>query len=163
MKSRMQKTARCLSQGRHWLYDPLWLLLLFLSLRVWQLMRCCSQGYLLNPHDLNLWHRKLKKTFWAFDSLPNNQNQELLLFSHKVMSDFFVIPWTIAHQAPLSMRFPRQEYWSELPFKDLPNPGIKPTSPALADRFFSTESPGKPLKPRVLSLYIKCIHIKDWL
>ena len=62
------------------------------------------------------------------------------------MSDFFVIPWTIAHQAPLSMRFPRQEYWSELPFKDLPNPGIEPASPTLADRFFGTESPGKPLK-----------------
>ena len=40
---------------------------------------------------------------------------------------FFVIPWTIAHQAPLSMGFPRQENWSRLPFPspgDLPNPGI---------------------------------------
>ena len=45
-----------------------------------------------------------------------------------------VTPWTVAHQAPLSMGFPRQEYWSVLPFpslKDLPNPGIKPQSPAL--------------------------------
>ena len=42
--------------------------------------------------------------------------------------------WTVAHQAPLSMGFSRQEYWSGLPFPspgDLPNPGIKPTSPAL--------------------------------
>ena len=42
----------------------------------------------------------------------------------------FVTPWTIAHQAPLSMRFPRQEYWNGLPFPspgDLPNPGIKCT------------------------------------
>ena len=42
-------------------------------------------------------------------------------------------PWTVAHQAPLSMRFPRQEYGSELPFPspgDLPDPGIEPTSPA---------------------------------
>jgi len=41
----------------------------------------------------------------------------------------FVNPWTVAHQAPLSMGFPRQEYWSELPLPtlgDLPNPGIKP-------------------------------------
>ena len=58
-------------------------------------------------------------------------------------------PWTAAHRAPLSMRFPRQEYWSELPFPspgDLPDPGIKPTSPmspALAGRFFTTELPGK--------------------
>ena len=40
-------------------------------------------------------------------------------------------PWAVAHQAPLSMGFPRQEYWSGLPFSspgDLPNPGIKPTS-----------------------------------
>ena len=45
------------------------------------------------------------------------------------------------------MGFPRQECWSGLPFPspgDLPNPGIKPTSPALAGRFFTTESPGKP-------------------
>ena len=43
-------------------------------------------------------------------------------------------PWTVARQAPLSMGFPRQEYWSGLPFPspgDLPNPGIEPRSPAL--------------------------------
>ena len=56
-------------------------------------------------------------------------------------------PWTVAHQAPLSMEFSRQEHWSKLPFPpsgDLPDPGIKPTSPvssALADRFFTTEPP----------------------
>ena len=47
---------------------------------------------------------------------------------------FFVTPWTIAHQAPLSMGFSRQEYWSGLLFPspgDLPNPGIEPRSPAL--------------------------------
>ena len=55
------------------------------------------------------------------------------------MSNSFASPWTIACQAPLSMEFPRQEYWSRLPFPppgDLPNPGIEPASPALADRFF---------------------------
>ena len=55
---------------------------------------------------------------------------------------------TVAHQAPLSMVFPREEYWSGLPFPppgDLPKPGIKPTSPALAGRFFTTEPLGKPL------------------
>ena len=44
----------------------------------------------------------------------------------------FVTPWTVAHQVPLSMEFPRQEYWSGLPFPssgDLPSPGIKPRSP----------------------------------
>ena len=59
-------------------------------------------------------------------------------------------PWTIACQAPLSMKFSRQEYWSGLPFPipgDIPNPGIEPaslTSPALASRFFTTAPPGKP-------------------
>ena len=45
-----------------------------------------------------------------------------------------VTPWTVARQAPLSMGFSRQEYWSELPFPssgDLPDPGIEPASPAL--------------------------------
>ena len=54
--------------------------------------------------------------------------------------------WTVSHQAPLSMGFSRQEYWSGLscpPPGDLPNPGIEPTSlksPALAVRFFTTSS-----------------------
>ena len=60
----------------------------------------------------------------------------------------FAAPWTIAHQASLSMEFSRQEYWSGLPFpppRDLPNPGIKPASLASADRFFTTALPGEPL------------------
>ena len=62
---------------------------------------------------------------------------------------FWRPPWIVGHQAPLSVGFPRQEYWIRLPFSSpggLPNPGIKPRSPALADGFFTTESPGKPLK-----------------
>ena len=58
-----------------------------------------------------------------------------------------VTPWTVVHQAPLSMGFPRQEYWSGLPFPspgDLPDPGIEPASPALAGRFSTAEPPGKP-------------------
>ena len=46
----------------------------------------------------------------------------------------FVTPWTVSLEAPLSMGFPRQEYWSGLPFPslgDLPNPGIEPAPPAL--------------------------------
>ena len=54
--------------------------------------------------------------------------------------------WTVACQAPLSMGFPRQEYWSGLPFLSpgyLPNPGIKPGSPALQADFLLTALPGK--------------------
>ena len=55
-------------------------------------------------------------------------------------------PWTIGHQAPLSMGFPRQEYGNGLPFLspgDLPNPGIEPRSPALLGDSLLTEPPGK--------------------
>ena len=70
------------------------------------------------------------------------------VFSRSVASDSLQSPQTATHQAPLSTVFPRQEYWSGLPFpspEDLPNPGIKPTSPALADKFLTTEPPGKPM------------------
>ena len=62
----------------------------------------------------------------------------------------FVTPWIVAHQAPLSMEFFKQEYWSSLPFSppgNLPDPGVKPfslASPALAWGFLTTEPPGKP-------------------
>ena len=58
----------------------------------------------------------------------------------------FATPWTVACQAPLSMGFPRQEYWSGLLCPtpgDLPNPGIEPESPALTRGFFTDEPPGK--------------------
>ena len=69
------------------------------------------------------------------------------LHSHVLL---FSTPWTVAHQPPLSMRFPRQEYWSGLPFPtpgDLPDLETEPESLtflALAGRFFTTQPPGKP-------------------
>ena len=62
--------------------------------------------------------------------------------SHSVVSNS-VTPWTVAHQAPLSMGFPRQEYWSGLPFPspgDLPDSGIEPRSDSL--RLSRQGSPG---------------------
>ena len=56
-------------------------------------------------------------------------------------------PWTIACQASLSKGFPRQEYWSGLPFPppgDLPDPGVEPRSAALAGGFFTNAPLGKP-------------------
>ena len=58
----------------------------------------------------------------------------------------FETPWTVAYQAPPSMEFPRQEYWSGLPFPspgDLPDPGIEPGSPALLADALPSESPVK--------------------
>ena len=78
----------------------------------------------------------------------------------------FATPWTIAHQAPLSMVFPKQKYWSGLPFPtpgDHLNPGIKPVSlasPAFAGGFFTTEPPGKPsVACSVLNKYL----LNKWL
>ena len=63
------------------------------------------------------------------------------------MFDSFAKPWTVARQATLFVRFPRQEQWSVLSSSslDLPDPVIKPMYPALAGGFFTSEPPGKPL------------------
>ena len=58
----------------------------------------------------------------------------------------FETPWTVAYQAPLSIEFSRQEYWSGLPFPspgDLPNPGIETPVSHIAGRPLSSEPPGK--------------------
>ena len=60
----------------------------------------------------------------------------------------FATPWSVAHQAPPSMEFSKQEYWSGLPFpspEDLPDPGIEPVSPALWADALLSEPPGNPL------------------
>ena len=65
----------------------------------------------------------------------------------------FATPWTLAHQAPLSMGFYRQEYWDGLPSppsRGIPDPGIEPespASPARAGRFITTAPAGKPQHP----------------
>ena len=66
----------------------------------------------------------------------------------------FATPWTVAHQAPLSMGFSRQEYWSGLPFLssgDLPDPGID-RSPALQADSLLPEPPGKPYIYNIVSV-----------
>ena len=79
----------------------------------------------------------------------------------------FVTPWTIACQAPLSMEFSRQEYWSMLPFPtpgNLPNPRIKPislASPALAGRLFLTALPRKP-NTIYYHLYVKSKKMNEY-
>ena len=66
-----------------------------------------------------------------------------------------VTPWTVAHQAPLSMGFPRQEFWSGLPSPtpgDLPNTEIEPRSPTLQEDSLPSEPPGKPMNTELGSL-----------
>ena len=67
----------------------------------------------------------------------------------------FATLWTAVHQAPLSLGFSRQEYWSELPCpppRDVPDPGIKPRSPTLQVVSLPSEPPGKPKNTGVDSL-----------
>ena len=74
---------------------------------------------------------------------------ESYMLSHFSRVRLFATPWTVAHQAPLSMKFSRQEYWSGLSFPspgDLPDPGIKPRSPALEADSLLSEPPGKPVE-----------------
>ena len=77
------------------------------------------------------------------------------MYNTKLLSSLFrlfVTACTVAHQAPLSMGFPRQEYWSRLPFlfpENLPVPGKEPMSPAFVGKSLTTEAPGKPITPRV--------------
>ena len=97
-----------------------------------------------------------EKMFWAsllFLRVKNRLVQQcswehMVWCVCSVMSRLFCNPWTVAHQAPLSMEFSRQKYWSGLPFLPLgalSNPGIKLSSlasPVLAGRFFTTAPSG---------------------
>ena len=76
-------------------------------------------------------------------SLKHKWKWKVKLLSHVRL---FATPWTVAYQAPQSMEFSRQEYWSGLPFPspgDLPSPGIEPRSPALQADALPSEPPGK--------------------
>ena len=75
----------------------------------------------------------------------------------------FATPWTVAHKAPPSMGFSRQEYWSGLPFPfpgDLPNPGIEPRSSSLQADALTSEPPGRPTPWEALLVvkYLKYPH-----
>ena len=100
----------------------------------------------------------------SFHQAPWLQASPLYFFVYKVKVKslsrvrLFAIPWTVVYQASLSMGFSRQEYWSGLPFPspgDLPDPGIKPRSPALQGDALPSEPPG---------IYIYThTHIFNWI
>ena len=116
-------------------------------------------------HDFfsNLWHKSpylfpdlpavcLRGQGWGrgLDWIPVSVGRAGAGDSGAAFRQLSATPWTVAHRAPLSMGFSRQEYWRGLPFPppgDLPDPGIVPVSPvapALAGRFFIPEPPWKP-------------------
>ena len=70
----------------------------------------------------------------------------------------FATPWTVAYQAPPSMGFSRQEYWSGLPFPspgDLPDPGIEPRSPTFQADALTSEPPGNLIKGHIHAKSLK--------
>ena len=92
---------------------------------------CCAQYFIIS-----VWHR----VWFTMGDFPCSVAQSCL--------SLFTL-WTVAQQAPLSLEFSRQEYWSRLPFPppgDLSNSGIEPTSSILTGSLFSHEPPGKPLE-----------------
>ena len=106
------------------------------------------QGSKMAPEDGSAqwcgWVKKAKD--WDLSIRSNNQNR--WYFAKKLIScvQLFATTWTVAYQAPPSMGFSRQEYWSRLTFSspvDLPKPGIKPRSPALQADTLPSEPPVK--------------------
>ena len=126
-----------------WGHHPIWLWSLVGWHHPWRLSQewVSGSGWTQEPRQ-RAWHARM-----------------LNYFSHVWV---FMTLWTIAHQAPLSMGFFRQEYWSGLPFsspKDLPSPGIKPRSPTLQVDFLPFELPGKPhLTLFILFILFICNH-----
>ena len=83
-------------------------------------------------------------------------NAVLLLLSHFSRVQLFATPWTVAHQASLSMGFSRQEYWSGLPFPspgNLPDPGVEPGSPTLQADSLPSEPPGEQTPNHALVIF----------
>ena len=87
----------------------------------------------------------------------HSPNYDLARSRSRSVTSASVTPWTVARQPPLSVAFPRQEYWSGLPFPSpgyLPDPGIKPASPALQVGSLPLAPPEKPVKKYTL-LYLQ--------
>ena len=100
---------------------------------MWMLISVCAL-YLLITSQIHYYHHD------AIISIITSS----VIFIVKVKSlsrvQLFATPWTVAYEAPLSIEFSRQEYWSGLPFPspgDLPYPGIKPGSPTLQEDTFT--------------------------
>ena len=124
---------------------------------------CPSEVSYLSPSGNTVWwlHKISLQNYntlaFALENVIQS-NTHLVVVQSLSLVWLFATPWTIAHQAPLSMGFSRQEYWSGLPCPspgDLPDPGINPSSPALAGGFFTAEPPGNPIYFSATSMILK--------
>ena len=128
-------------------------------------LSCSDAGQIFLDQELNpcLLH-------WQVDSLHGTTREAIFLFLHSLFhcgisrhieySSLCCTIWTVARQAPLSMGFSRQEYWSGLPLPspgDLADPGIEPGSPASQADSLLSEPPGKPIVGHCVYLIIVCI------
>ena len=117
----------------------------------WGQSKMRSLGHVLiqceNDIRMKLGNNRILEFQYTKDKSSEGDILLLLLLSHFSHVQLCVTPQIITCQAPLSVGFSRQKYWSGLPFsppRDLPHPGTNPTSPALGGGFFTTEPPGKP-------------------
>ena len=122
-------------------------------------------GYLLqyscleNPRDRGAWQAIVPRVAQSW-----TRRKPLDTHAHKYTHiQLFVTLWTVVHQAPLSMGFYRQEYWSGLPFPSpaVLDPGTEPRSPALLADSLPCEQPGKPKKEGKTRLSPSTIPIKN--
>ena len=124
-------------------------------------MSCNSVGYVFSSFSIPVgrlesvsgWWRWVTCTMLTWKAVSGWWKVSLHRLYVCVLSCFsrvwlFATLWSIAHQALLSMKFSRQEYWSGLPFPspgDLPDPGIEPRFPSLEADSLTSEPPGKPI------------------
>ena len=105
---------------------------------------------------INISNKQVFVNFIFYHSSPHEEyfSCDTVLFGHWV----FGTTWTVAHLAPLSVRFLRQEYWSGLPFPspgDLPDPRIKPKYPVFIGGFFTAEPPEKPTVKQLPAVFCR--------
>ena len=114
----------------------------FLVATIWGL-HLVSSGFMATVNHLTIYRTGPWPS--TMNYLVQNASRDMLEKFMKLLSHvwLFVTPWTVARQAPLTMGFIRQEYWSGLPCPspgDLPDPGNELKSPALAGRCFTTST-----------------------
>ena len=132
----------------------------FLVATIWGL-HLVSSGFMATVNHLTIYRTGPWPS--TMNYLVQNASRDMLEKFMKLLSHvwLFVTPWTVARQAPLTMGFIRQEYWSGLPCPspgDLPDPGIEPGSSALQPDSLPSEPPGKPWETyRLFFIYYRTL------
>ena len=119
------------------------------QLWVWEVQGSHLSKYLSSGSDLEPESLRPSRGRQTTHSRTGYSDEPLKLLSRVRL---FATPWTVTYQAPPSMEFSRQEYWSGLPFPfpgDVPDLGIEPRSPALQADTLPSELPGKPILMKV--------------